>query len=274
MDLLVILLLTLVTAPVVEFTEGVPRIVLGVLFLLVSPGYTLMTALFPRKGIMQGVERAALSLVLSFALVSLSGLVLNYTPWGIKLAPIFIFISCLILAFCMIGFVRRRWLPREDRFEPRITIRMPQWGSTSKLDKTLSVGLVMAIIAATATLTYMIAEPKNEETFTDFYLLGPEGMMENYPHEVVLGEQAEVVLGIKNHENQDMAYNVLVTFDEEEAQEIGPIGLANEKEWLQKVALVPANAGTDQKVEFLLSKGKSTEPFLELHLWLDVREPQ
>ncbi len=274
MDLLIIFLLTLVTAPVVEFTEGTSRIVLGVLFLLVFPGYTLMAALFPRKDSMQGVERAALSLVLSFAMVSLSGLVLNYTPWGINLAPILIFVSCLILAFCTIGFVRRRWLPREDRFEPRITIRMPQWGSTSRLDKALSVALVLAIIGAIATLAYVIAEPKNEEAFTDFYLLGPEGMMENYPHEVVRGEQAEVMLGIKNHENQDMTYNMLITFDGEEAQEIGPVGLANEEEWLQSIALVPTSAGDDQKVEFLLFKEEATEPYWGLHLWLDVREPQ
>lgn len=272
MDLLFIILLTLITIPVVELTEEVPRIILGILLLLLFPGYTLMSALFPKKDSMQGVERVALSLVLSFAVVALAGLVLNYTPWGIKLSPILIFIACLIFIFSWIGIIRRNRLPHDEKFEPRIKIKMPQWRDTTKLDKALSVALVLAVMGAIATLAYVIAEPKNEEAFTDFYLLGPEGMMENYPHEVVMGKEALVTVGIKNHENQQISYNVRVAFDGENAQEIGPINLTDEEEWLQKVALVPTNAGDDQKLEFLLFKGEATEPDLKLHLWLDVKD--
>ncbi|MHB8987039.1 MAG: DUF1616 domain-containing protein [Eubacteriales bacterium] len=35
-----------------------------------------------------GIERVALSFGLSIAVVPLVGLILNYTPWGIRLAPI------------------------------------------------------------------------------------------------------------------------------------------------------------------------------------------
>jgi uncharacterized membrane protein len=272
MELITIIILTFVTAPVVELTDGVPRIILGTIFLLFFPGYTLIAALFPRKDSMQGVERVALTFVLSFALVALTGLILNYTPWEIRLTPIFVAIAIMVISFSAIAFYRRKLLPADARFEPRIHIKMPQWGKASRLDKALSIGLVIAVIGAIGTLAYVIAEPKNEEAFTDFYMLGPEGMMENYPREIVLGGQAEITLGIKNHENAVTDYNIQVTIDGKICQTIGPISLKDEEEWRQKIALVPVKVGDNQEVEFLLFKGEEVEPYLKLHLWLDVKE--
>ncbi len=273
MDLLIIIIVTIVTIPVAELTEGLPRIILGILFLLVFPGYSLMAALFPGKDSLELVERVALSLVLSFAIVALTGLMLNYTPWGIKLTSIVVALAVIIIAAAAIALQRRAMLPEDEQFKSHIAINIkrPEWGNTSTLDKALSVGLVAAIIAAIATLVYVIAEPKENEAFTDFYLLGPDGMMENYPQELMLGEQAEVLLGIKNHEDLDTNYSVTVTFDGEEVQEIGPIILADNEEWRDEIGLNAIKAGEDQRVEFLLYKGEEIEPSLTLHLWLDVK---
>src|SRR3972149_8659583 len=106
-DLIIIILLTVIVFPVVELTTGVPRIILGVIFLLIFPGYTLTTALFPKKESIKGVERVALTFVLSFALVSLTGLALNYTPWGIRLTPILISMAILIFITSGIAMFRR-----------------------------------------------------------------------------------------------------------------------------------------------------------------------
>ena len=97
-------------------------------------------------------------------------------------------------------------------------------------------------------------------------------MVEDYPQELVLGEQAEVTLGIVNHEHEHASYNIRVRWDGETAQEIGPIGLADEEEWRERVVLIPPKAGDDQKVEFLLYKGEGDEPYLALHLWVDVKQ--
>ncbi|MEM4748730.1 MAG: DUF1616 domain-containing protein, partial [Thermosphaera sp.] len=42
----------------------------------------------------------------SLALVPLIGLVLNYTPWGIRLVPVTISIAISTLTFSMIGLYR------------------------------------------------------------------------------------------------------------------------------------------------------------------------
>ena len=274
MDLIIIVVLALVLTPLVVFTTGLLRIILGTIFLLFFPGYTLMAALFPRKDSMEGVERVGLSLVLSFAIIALTGLALNYTPWGIRFEPIFIAITSFILITSMVALFRRRNLPKSEEFEPGIQVKMPRWGGASRLDKALSVGLLLATVGAIVVLVYVVATPKAEEPFTDFYIMGAEGLIEDYPQEVVLGEKTEVTLGIINHEHREASYRVEVIFDGERAQEMGPIGLTHEQEWREKVALVPVKVGEDQKVEFLLYEGGGSEPYLTLHIWLDVIEEE
>ena len=271
MELVIILLLTLIAYPVVTLTEGVPRIILGVIVLLIFPGYTLMAALFPSKKSIKGVERAALTFVLSFALVSLTGLILNYTPWGIRLNPIFVAVAIIMLVASGIALLRRENLPEAERFALRIKIRRIQWSSASRFDRALSIVLAVAVIGAASVLAYVIAQPKAEEAFTNFYILGPEGKIADYPQELTLGEQVEVTLGIENHENQAASYEIVVIFDGEEMQAIGPIRLADEEEWGDNVTLIPSRTGGNQKVEFLLYEGEGSEPYLILHLWLDVR---
>ena len=64
------------------------RIILGLLFVLFLPGYSLIAALFPKKKDLDTIERLALSFGLSIAITPLIGLLLNYTPFGIRLTPI------------------------------------------------------------------------------------------------------------------------------------------------------------------------------------------
>ncbi|MFZ5650686.1 MAG: DUF1616 domain-containing protein [Bacillota bacterium] len=107
-----------------------------------------MAALFPGREDLDGIERVALSFGLSIAVVPLIGLVLNYTPWGIRLYPILISLLFFILAMSLIGWYRRKRLPEEKRLLLEINISPPDWKGMSRLDKALSVLLVVAIIFA------------------------------------------------------------------------------------------------------------------------------
>ena len=79
------------------------RYVLGGVFVLFLPGFLLISALYPRSGEMDALEKIALSIGLSLAIVPLVGLVLNYTPWGIRLEPIMV--SLALFAEIMAGYV-------------------------------------------------------------------------------------------------------------------------------------------------------------------------
>jgi len=83
------------------------RIVFGSLFTLFLPGYSLIEALYPREEELAPLERLALSIGLSLAVVPLVGLVLNYTPWGIKLDPVMAALSTLTLALLLAAAYRK-----------------------------------------------------------------------------------------------------------------------------------------------------------------------
>jgi len=82
------------------------RYVLGSIFVLWLPGFTLIKALFPSKKEMDTIERAALSIGLSLAIVPIVGLLLNYSPWGIRLTPITISLLALTLTFATAALIR------------------------------------------------------------------------------------------------------------------------------------------------------------------------
>ena len=145
MDLIVIILLTIITFPVVALTDGIPRVVLGIVFIFIIPGYSLMAALFPKAASMKGIERAALTLVLSLALVALTGLALNYTPWGIRLMPIIISMAIIIYLTSGIAFFRRLRLPESERFFFKMRIPWLHWNSMSKYDRVLSLILILVL---------------------------------------------------------------------------------------------------------------------------------
>lgn len=94
------------------------RWVLGSVFVLFIPGYVALEALFPKGRELDGIERIALSVGLSLALVPLVGLLLNYTPWGIRLDPIMISLTVLTVGLALVAFARRFRLSAE-RFELR-----------------------------------------------------------------------------------------------------------------------------------------------------------
>ena len=103
--------------------------------------------------------------------------------------------------------------------------------------------------------------------------LGGEEMGGIYPDELTLGDEGVVTLGIVNHEYQNVEYRVVVIMDGDEIQEIGPISLEDGLIWEQEVNFQPTRDGPDQKVEFLLYMGEDAEPYLTLHLWVDVVAP-
>jgi len=229
-------------------------IILGLPFLLFFPGYMLIAALFPRREGLDSIERLTLSFGLSIAIVPLFGLVLNYTPWGIKLYPILLSVSFFILAMSAVAwYKRRRYLPG-DRFSVAFLyrLRLPglKWQEMAGWDKVLSIALVISILGAIGTLAYVIATPQVGEKFTEFYILGPQGQAANYPDELVVGEEGNVILGIVNREQQTMSYRVEVWvikgeeedqvniwLDDDELAEI-EVELAHEETWENAIGFV------------------------------------
>ncbi len=210
-DLLTIVFLsTLLDLLIFFFPDSLSRKALGLAFVLFFPGYVFITALFPERKELDNLERLALSFGLSIAIVPLIGLALNYTPWGIRLNPILVSLTVFNVVSAMAAVHRRKnaikpWIPWVTLDEIKGEL---EWERSSKLDKALTVVLIVAIVTSIATLGYVVTHPKPGEHFTEFYILGPGGKADNYPTNLLVGENGTVIIGIVNHEGGNVTYYV------------------------------------------------------------------
>lgn len=253
------------------------RTILGIPAVLFLPGYALIAALFPGKKDLDTIERIALSFGLSIAIVPLIGLALNFTPWGIRLVPIIISLTIFILVMTFIAHLRRLKLPENMRFEVRFKEMYHSLKTEifvkpeNRIDRILTVILVISIVVSLITLVYVIVTPKQGEKFTEFYILGPGGKAEGYPTDLALGKTSAVIVGIVNHEYEPVNYTLQVKINEDILKE-QQIQTAHNQTWEQQVNFTPLSADTGIKLQFLLYKNDNfTLPYRDTHLWVNVR---
>jgi len=105
--------LTVFTIPENAYPLVYIRYVFGTIFVLWLPGYSFIKALFPvevpiktSSESLDLIERAALSLGMSLALVPITGLLLNYTPWGIRTTPVTLSLLALTTIFATAAIIR------------------------------------------------------------------------------------------------------------------------------------------------------------------------
>jgi uncharacterized membrane protein len=90
----------------------VARQILAIILFFWLPGYMLIKLVFPKKRPKQSKEnlkpweRSALSVGTSIALVPMIGLLLNYTPSGVTLAPILLSMVLIILSLSFGAILR------------------------------------------------------------------------------------------------------------------------------------------------------------------------
>ena len=190
------------------------RVVFALPVVLFIPGYALIAALFPGSDEIDLIERIALSFGLSIAVVPLTGLVLNYTPWGIRLDPIVIALMILTVALTLIAQFRRALLSEDQRYAFPVQalvqgVRDEFFSSGgSRTDRILSIILLFAIVSAIGTTIFVIVVPKEGEKFTEFYILGEKKMAADYPDRLNIGEKYPMYIGIGNHEYRNVSYTV------------------------------------------------------------------
>jgi hypothetical protein len=116
---------TVFTVPENFYPWSYLRNALGIIFVLWLPGYTFIKVLFPihvpiktPTETLDNIERIALSLGMSLALVPLIGLLLYYTPWGIRLTPIVLSLFALTLSFATVA------VARENQAKPKNQLKI------------------------------------------------------------------------------------------------------------------------------------------------------
>jgi len=276
----------------------VALLVPGILFL---PGYCLIAVLFPRDSDIDLIERIALSFGLSIAVVPLIGLVLNFTPWGIRLEPIVVSLTYFTLAMILVAHYRRSLLPIEEQFR----VPFSEYAGTirdaivekegSGVDRILNVVLVLAILTAIISSVYVIAVPKQGERFTEFFILGENQRAADYPDQIIPGINYPLYIGVGNQEYRSVMYTVETwgLFMESDNVTNTSRIISMEPLWQHSLTLahnetatIPYNLSVGKsgytRVEFLLFNETLPKPavssgdrinasYRDLHLWVTVR---
>ena len=100
----------LTTLSVYAFSEtAIPfvyvRNVFGVVYVVLLPGYCLIKVIYPGKEF-DNLMRFVLSIGGSLAIVPIIGLILNYTPFGIKLTPLMVSLLLVNGILALLGLQR------------------------------------------------------------------------------------------------------------------------------------------------------------------------
>jgi len=189
--------------------DTIIRTILGLPFILFIPGYILIFALFPTKKGGRGInemERIGLSFCFSIAITSLLGLILNYTPWGIRLESILLSLFFFTVSFGIIAFYRWKKTNLDQRFI--ISLETSHFKSSSTMDNILTIIIALSIFIAGASIVYIIITPNTKESFTEFYILTANGNSTNYPRDIIAGGNTSIILGLINHEYKKMNYTI------------------------------------------------------------------
>jgi uncharacterized membrane protein len=316
--LLVVGLLWAVTLlPVVSETPV--RIVVALLVALFVPGYALIAALFPERGPavstaqsatldesdsdekaggIDVLERVVLSFGASIAVVPLVGLVLNFTPWGLRLVPILTGLTTVTVPLTVLAARRRSRLPTDVRFDPHPVAWLVAAlrGLTAPDDRTdaiLNVLLVVSVLLAVGSVAYAVSDPTPDEEFTGFYLLTEtetgELVAANYPTNFTTGESRSLVVGIENEEGQSETYTVVTQLQDVRIEgETVTVTDARELDRFSRELsdgtsvnltreLTPDElTGERLRLQFLLYRGEIPETpdaasaYRETHLWVNV----
>lgn len=289
--LLLILVITLVPSSIVRSMLGIP-------FLLFFPGYALLASLFSNNKEIGGLERLALSCVISIALVALTGFGLNFTTWGISLEPVLYSLTIFTILTSTVALIRgASWLGSAN-LTLKPSIKLSDWGG-STFHNSIYIVLLVSILGAIGILGYNLATLNTGEKFTEFYILGENGKAQDYPAVFIMengqvtlikygnnpeymnGGIGKVTLGIVNHERQKSNYSVrikingkLVNFYTRDTtvNEITDIVLLQGEKWEQEIGFTPSSSGDNQKVEFLFFRDGNDTPEDTLQILINVEE--
>ncbi len=251
----------------------VPRALLGLLFLLFVPGYTIQAALFPRRRDLNAPERLAFSFALSVAVIPPSAFLIDRLPWFTITMPSVIVVEGLVTALLLlVAWYRRRDIPPPERFLVRINFDVRRWWRRQGfLNRVVFVALALAFIAALSAAAVILAIPKAVEQYTEFYVLGAGGLAQDFPRSVAVNQPARVTVGVTNHEGEQATFQIEVRSNERLIGQSPLFHLEDGEGLEQEITFVPDTPGSDTLIEFLLYRDGQAEPHRTLRLWVTVR---
>lgn len=293
LDLLSVLALGVAAAAgilVFDLTWTPIRLALSLPLVLLLPGYAFVSALFPERADdgFSLLERVVLSVGLSLVFVSIAAYVANFTPYGIRLAPVTIAVVGWTVVFAVIGLVRRARLTPQDRYrigwatgdstlpalfsvqQRGINTQRGPFEPENERQLLLNVVLVFSVFVLIVGGAYLaVAAPSlpDTEPHTEYYLLAENGdgelVANALPTELSTGSAEQIYVGIENHEGETQTYTTVVLQQEVTLANNGSeVQSVNSEEELDRFETTVENGATE-RVGYELSPTASGD----VHVW-------
>ncbi|WP_336036862.1 DUF1616 domain-containing protein [Halobacterium yunchengense] len=316
---------------------GGVRAALALPFVLFVPGYAFLAAVYPARwsgstaggvesdpvggqaghdlggntgldGIAPG-ERLLLSVVASAALVALLALVVNFSPFGVRSASVYVAVSAFTVACFAVALVRRAGKPTDRRsgvpvrgalnevagqftVHSSALLAAEDGRPTSRREVALNLLVAVAVLSVVAGAAFAYAAPTGDQQFTEFYLVGEnetgEYTVNAVPSSLDAGEQRTVSPTVTNQEDTAREYTVVAELQrvsrgdgEVSVQATHRLDTMTTEAAPGETARVdhqvgPLDGGSDYRVVYLLYVGDPPQnPSREnahrsVRLWLDV----
>lgn len=223
-DLIAMCLVVVVSVILSQMKVDSPLLwVLAFFSIYFAPGYALMSLLFPGNRVLlldsllvkrqtvtrqvTGIERIALSFILSITVVAIASVVfmgslLEITPTGVGIEVMAITLGSSILAY----YARTR-LPPSSQLEYSIVIGNGA-GRLSSAEKAIAAVVVVGVVVAGIAAVMGLEAMNKREPYTEFYITGPGGDIARLPSELNVTEEGTILINIVNHEGMPATYNL------------------------------------------------------------------
>ena len=265
----------LVGAPVVL------RLIFGLPLIVFVPGYALVTTLFPSNEGLDGLERIALAVGLSLALIPLIALGIEVSPWRLSLGPIAGALLSLSTLLTLTAIWRRHRLAKDLRFVAEVPRpHVPPIATWSGSSKVAAGILFAALLIFGGSSAALVAERLRATPSTEFAIFNQKGQAAFYPREFTAGKSQQVQLQIENHEGRDVNYSLNVIAGSSRVGSIDSIHVSSGQTWQQPVTiqipprLTAVDPGKPLALEFNLYRNgadRGETPYRSLRLFINVQ---
>lgn len=259
-------LLRLVDAPL---SLSIPA---GAVAVAVLPGYPVTLIAFPSKTDLSRAERFALSVGVSVCVIALLTLMLDRTPWGLAERPVLIALTAWTLAAAALAW-RRKTLTGSG--EARVSKAAFEDSRRTAVGWHVFVPVMGALALCVAALFATVAAPTTPAT--EFYIVGPDGLSEDYPRRAAIGDKITVTAGITNREPHSVTFRVQVV--DAGARRGDPalaplhtrsVSIGGNETVELPISFVLRAPGPDREITISLYRDSASAPFRSLRLWLSV----
>lgn len=256
-------------------------LVIGAAMLFFIPGYSILSMLFPVINASSLKERIAFSVGFSVALSFLAALVLSTYYSYAGLDSIIFSLSLITIPCALISYLRRPKIDMSDseaiNFEKKLIhdIKAFFLMINGRNERFITGCMTIFLICLIFTTAYIIIVPHQGETFTEFYILGPEGKATDYPLFFDTDEEKVIIIGIANHEYRSVNYDLKVILNNSNNfSQIyeDQISLGHNQTIEKSVLLKPDQRGDNIRLEFqLYIDGNISTPYRELYTWISAK---